>query len=144
MKHLLPLLCCVGLLTALTGCNSRSGQTGLSIEAVRLVHGANGTVTVDLVLLNPSVVAFNIASSKHTLYLNGREAGRIVIKEPSAVAAENQTSFSAPLLVDKAAVLPAEGRVSYRLETELELRLYGDSVEYAKLASLGTLTVVGK
>ncbi len=144
MKFALPFLFCLGLLAALTGCSSHTDKTGLNIEAVRLVHAADGSVNADLVLLNPSVVAFNVASSKHALYLDGRLVGHVAIKDPVGVAAQSQASLTAPLQLEKGAALPADGRAGYRLETELELRLYGETVEYTKLNASGTLTIVGK
>jgi len=116
----------------------------MSIEAVRVVRQADGSATVDLVLLNPSVVSYNIASSKHTLTLDGRVVGKLVINEPLGLPAQGQASLSSPLLTDQGVALPAGPQASYRLETELKLNLYGDSVEYTKLSAAGTLTIVAK
>ncbi|MFI5357486.1 MAG: hypothetical protein ACHQ4G_09140 [Opitutales bacterium] len=147
MKRSLPLclLLCLGLLAGLTGClSSHKQDTGLSIEVARLERAADGAITVQMILLNPSVVAFNIAGSTHKLFLDGRLAGRLTVTDPVGLAAQSQSAFSALLVPEKGVALPASGHAGYRIESELNLRLYGDSVEYTKLAAEGTVPVTAK
>ncbi len=144
-SSLVRLVLCLGFLAALTGCNTTHKQdTGLSIEVSRFERAADGTAKVQLILLNPSVMAYNIAESTHKLYLGGRYAGRLRFKEAVGLAPQNQSAMETVLLPERGFILPPTGPIDYRLETELELRLYGDTVEYTKLAATGTVAVSGR
>ena len=147
MKLTLPtcLLLCLGFIAALTGCMTTHKQdTGLSIELSALERSADGTAKAHLILLNPSVVAYNLSESKHKVYLGGQFAGVIRIKDAVGLAAQNQATMDAVLVPEKGYSLPISGRVTYRLETELQIRIYGDSVEYTKLAGAGTVSITAK
>ena len=139
------LLLALGWLALLPGCSTTHIQdTGVTIQVLRLERVADGTSTVQMLLINPSVVTFNIAESTHKLYLDGGLAGVVKITEPAGLPQQSQAMMSGSLRLDKGVTLPAGGTVHYRLESVLQIRLYGDTMETMKLSASGTAPVDAK
>lgn len=133
----LLLLCTLVLLGG--GCSSKLPPSGLEVELVKLDRAPDGVVTATLQFNNSAVLAFNIARSKHELYLNDRPAGTIDINEPLGLPQQRSLTQTGTLHVAPGG-LPA-GAASYRLESALTVLLYGDSKDTIKLSSAGTVQV---
>ena len=84
-------------------------------------------------------MAFNVASSKHQVFLNGRLAGSLEISEPLGLPAEHNMTQTGRLKLEGGA--PAPGAASYQINSALTLLLYGDTKEIQKFTSTGTVQV---
>ncbi len=143
---LIPLLALLG-----TGCSSSNTITaGLKVELTALARAGDGTTRVDWRVVNPNVVSYLLAQSTHRVYLDGVLVGTITDKDAMALPANNHSARSTLLKSDGAAAeraLAAAAAVksaSYRVESDITIRLYGDSTERSKLSSAGTVPVTTK
>jgi hypothetical protein len=86
----------------------------------------------------------------HKIYLNGTYLGTIVDNEPLGVPASSQAGRTNKLTGGDAAATrvlteaAASGSGNYRMETQITVLIYGDSVEKASLANTGTVPVTIK
>ena len=141
-KLVVPLLLAVGLLALLAGCSSPP-LTGFTIELQKIEKASDGTLLATARLVNPNVVAYNVDSSTHSLYLDGKLAGTLSTSGAEGVPAQGSVMTTAKFATAPGFVLTA-GKASYRLESVLVMRLYGDSTEKQKLTSTGTVEIVTK
>jgi hypothetical protein len=141
-KLVAPLLLAIGLLALLVGCSSPP-LTGFTIELQKIEQAADGSLIATARLVNPNVVAYNVDSSTHALYLDGKLAGTLSASGAEGVPAQNSVVTTAKFSTAPGFVLKS-GTASYRLESVLVMRLYGDSTEKQKLTSTGTVQIVTK
>jgi hypothetical protein len=96
---------------------------------------------VTIRIINPNVVAYNVAKAEHRIHLNGRLLGTVKIDRPVGVPAQNSSAQQiGSIKLDAGATLPS-GIAEYRMESELLLRLWGESTQDLELSSSGSVTV---
>lgn len=152
MKKFLTPFFLVSLLALLgTGCSSSNTITaGLRVELTGLARAGDGTTRADWRVVNPNVVSYLLAQSSHRVYLDGVFIGTITDKDAMALPAHNHSARSTTLKSDGAAAeravaaAAAAKSASYRVESDIIIRLYGDSTERSGLSSTGTVPVTTK
>ena len=134
-----------------TGCSSSNTITaGLRVELTGLARAGDGTTRADWRVVNPNVVSYLLAQSSHRVYLDGVFIGTITDKDAMALPAHNHSARSTTLKSDGAAAertltaAAAAKSASYRIESDIIIRLYGDSTERSGLSSSGTVPVTTK
>lgn len=141
MKTFLLSALWLGLLGLISGCSSGTIATvGLRVEVESIQRDGNGGATATVRIVNPNLVAYNIDQATHRILLDGRLVGTLEAKRPLGIPAQNVGLHTGALTLDKGASLAA-GSASYRLESKVVLRLYGERTEDAKLSGSGTVTV---
>ncbi len=152
MKKFLAPFFLVSLLALLgAGCSSSNTITaGLRVELTGLAHAADGTTRADWRVVNPNVVPYLLAQSSHRVYLDGVLIGTITDKDAMALPANNHSARSTALksagaAAERALAAAATAKsASYRIESDIIIRLYGDSTERSGLSSTGTVPVTTK
>jgi len=152
MKKFLTPFFLVSLLALLgTGCSSSNTITaGLRVELTGIARAGDGTTQADWRVVNPNVVSYLLAQSTHRVYLDGVLIGTITDKNAMALPAHNHSARSSLLKSDGAAAdralaaAVAAKSASYRVESDIIIRLYGDSTERSGLTSTGTVPVTTK
>ncbi len=136
----------------LTGC-SNTGQlvaTGLRVELTGIERAGDGTVSASWHVVNTNVVAYLLSHVSHKIYLNGTYLGTIEDKDPLAVPANANAGRTTRLTGGDAAAsrvlatAAASGSGNYRMESQITILIYGDSIEHAALANSGTVPVSAK
>lgn len=141
MKNLLLSALLLGLVGLLASCSSSTNATvGLRLELDSIQRDANGGATATVRFVNPNLVAYNIDSATHRIYLGDRFVGTLEVKRPLGIPAQNVGLHTGALTLDKGATIAA-GSTSYRIESKIVLRLYGERTEDAKFHGSGTVTV---
>jgi hypothetical protein len=129
---------------------SRLVSTGLGVELTGIERAGDGAVAASWRVDNPNIVAYLLSRVSHKVYLNGTYLGTIVDEEPLAVPASTNSGRTSRLTGGDAAasrVLAeaiARGSANYRMDTQLVVRIYDETVEKASLASSGTVPVTAK
>jgi hypothetical protein len=150
MKRLSAPVFLFSLLAAiLTGCinTSRIIATGLKGELTGIICGSDGTVTATWHVTNTNVVSYLFARVRSKVYVNGSYVGMIVNENPLGIPASTEVDRSGQITGSDAAakrVLAdalAHGSASYQVDTQVTVRIYGDTVEETKLSHSGTVPV---
>ncbi|HET7535188.1 MAG TPA: hypothetical protein VFJ90_01945 [Candidatus Didemnitutus sp.] len=141
-KLLTPFLAAAALITLLAGCAALP-LTGFTIELAKIERNADGSATATLRIVNPNVVAYNVESSTHTVFLDGKPAGTITVTHAEGVPAQTTVIETGTFTAAPGYTLSA-GKASYRMETNLLLLLYGDEKEKQKLSGTGTVEISTK
>jgi LEA14-like dessication related protein len=135
----------------LAGCGGPNTTTvGLKIELTRVVRQANGGAQVTWRVVNPNIVPYLLARATHHVYLDGVAVGTLDDSEALAIPAQtNQerttTLAAAGTAAEQALAAAAKaGAATYRLDSNVIVRLYGDTVEKSELHGAGTVPVSGK
>ena len=152
MKKFLTPFFLVSLLALLgTGCNSSKTITaGLKVELTAITRAGDGTTQADWRVVNPNVVSYLLAQSTHRVYLDGVLVGTIKDKDAMALPANNHSARSTalatagPAAERTLAAAAAAKSASYRVESDIIIRLYGDSTERSSLSAAGTVPVTAK
>lgn len=140
MRRLLtPFILLVALVAVFAGCSSHPPLTGLTVDLVKLERAKDGTVIATVEVVNATVLGFNIASSNHQVFLNGRLVGTMHISEPLGLPQQSTAKQSAPLRLAGGDL--TAGLASYRIESALTLLLYGDEKDIHKIVGSGTVQV---
>jgi hypothetical protein len=149
-KFLAPLFLLTLFAAFAAGCGSTGNiMVGLKTELTGIDHTAGGT-QVSWRLVNPNVVPYLVAKATHRIYLDGVLVGTIHDDETVAVPAQNNLDRRHPLqaagpAAERAlAAASAAGSASYRVESSLLIRLYGDTTEKTSLTSSGKVPFTGK
>lgn len=137
-QFVLSLFLIGGALGLLTSCSSQNTLTGLNVELTSLENSSDGSVKATVRIGNPTLVAFNIVSAEHKLIVDGRTVGTLKITQPIGMAPQTVAEHVG---VVKGASNVARGAGAYRIESKLELRLYGDNTRAIKLQGSGTVAV---
>jgi hypothetical protein len=149
MKKFLTPFLLVSLLALLgTGCSSSNTITaGLRVELTGLARAGDGTTQAEWRVVNPNVVSYLLAQSTHRVYLDGVLVGTIKDKDAMALPANNHSARSTalatagPAAERTLAAAAAAKSASYRIESDVTIRLFGDSTERSGLSSSGTVPV---
>lgn len=140
MKNaLLPLLL-LGTLALFAGCSSPNVGAGLQLELGSIERTADGGATATVRIVNPNMVAYNVATGVHTLSLGNGYTGTLTIRKPVGIPAQSTGLHTGPLVAGKGAALVG-GETSYQLESRVELTLWDDQKEDLKQRASGTVTV---
>ena len=143
-KLLFAAVLSLGLVSLLAGCgNSARPLAGLALELTSVEQTADGAVNVTVRVVNPNMVAYNIASATHRVYLQDRLVGTMKINSPTGVPAQMGIDQTGPLQLERGAQLP-NGSVRYRLDSMLVMRLWGDNTKTHKLSAVGTIAISGQ
>lgn len=141
MKNFLLSALWLGLVGLLASCSSTTNATvGLRVELESIQRDGHGGATATVRIVNPNLVAYNIDRATHRIFLGDRLVGTLEAKRPLGIPAQNVGRHSGALALDKGAALAA-GSASYRIESKVVLRLYGERTEDAKFSASGTVTV---
>ena len=142
MKKPLLSVFLVGVALALAACTTtRPGLAGLSVELVKIeVEGATARATVRYV--NPNLMAYNLAQTRHKIQI-GSWSGIAETREALGVPPQNKVEQTVTLRPERIDQLAA-GAADYRMESDLSLRLYGESRESLDLSARGQTVVVRK
>jgi hypothetical protein len=152
-RSLTPVFLLALLAAILTACTntSRIIATGLEIELTGIERASDGTVTAAWHVKNPNIVSYLFSRVSHKIQLNGTYLGLIEETEPLPVpATSNDAGRTSKLTkVDAAAnrVLTeaaSAGSASYRVDTQITILIYDDTVEKSSLTNSGTVPVKAK
>ena len=147
---LLLLAGCGLFLAGCSGFNRGVTAVGLSVELTGIERAGDGSVSVVWKLINPNVSPYLLERVSQKIYLNGTLVGTTLDTAAMAVPAQQAAGKSSPLtpagpaagrLIAEAAV---QGSASYRVETQLLIRLYGDVTDKGALSNTGSVPVTGK
>lgn len=143
MKRALLLSCSLVLFGLVAACNSpqEAAVTGLAVELASIDRAADGSTTATIRILNPNVVAYNVAEAEHEIYLNGRMVGTVNIERPTGVPARSEAATQTGVLKLRSGESLPTGTIDYRMNSELILRLWGDTTQELKVSSSGSVAV---
>jgi hypothetical protein len=153
MKRLLAPVFLLTLMAAiLPGCSNSSQliAVGLRIELTGITQASDGSVSATWHVANSNVVAYLLTRVTHKVYLDGTYLGMIVDEEPLAVPANSNAGRSNKLARGDAAAARvvaaavANGSGNYRIDTQIIIRIYGDTIEKSVLANAGSVPVTAK
>ena len=139
MKKLLALAFASVAVLFFASCSSPR-FAGLGLELTALDRAADGSVTATVRVVNSNVVAFNFSLSRHTLIVDGREIGELLISQPTGIPPQTAVEQTGTVTLKRGAELSA-GPASYRLESRIVVRLWGDRTENADLKGSGNVVV---
>jgi LEA14-like dessication related protein len=146
----LLLTCCLVFLASCSTLENRTIAVGLRVELTGITRTANGDTEVSWRLGNPNIVPYLLAETTHRIFLNGALVGELKNREAIAVPAQSSIEGTVRLVPAGAAAervlneALAAGSATYRTETELVIRLYGDETDKGKLIGSGTVKVTAK
>ncbi len=138
-KALLPLLL-LGLAMLGTGCSSTPVATGLSVELASVERTADGGATATVHIVNPNTVSYNVFSGTYRIVLGNGYTGTFAVNKPTGIPAQSKGIHTGKLVAEGPGVLSA-GDTTYRLESKIELTLWDDQKETAKLNASGSVVV---
>jgi len=99
---------------------------------------------------NSNVVAYLLTRVSHKVYLNGTYLGTILDEEPLGVPADSTAGRTHKITGGDAAAARvvsdaiAKGTGSYRVDSQIVIRIYGDTIEKSALSNSGTVPVATK
>jgi hypothetical protein len=147
----LAALACSALFLA--GCSSYDHgviTAGMGVELTGIERAADGTVTVGWNLVNPNITPYLLDHVSQKVYLNGTLVGTTLDAARMAVPAQQTTSkvsrltTAGPAADQIIAEAAAKGSAAYRVDMQLQLRLYDDLTDKATLTHAGTVPVTNK
>ena len=154
MKKLLTpfVLLLLGCLLFPSGCNNtgRIVVAGLRVETTGLERSSDGTTRVTWRMVNPNIAPYLLTRVSQKVFLNNTLVGTILDKEAMAVPAQDHASRTSRLVpagpaADRLiAEAVGQGPVSYRMEAELMIQLYGETIEKGEISGAGSVKVTGK
>jgi len=146
-KYFVPVL----LLLLLAGCSSSNTVTvGLKVELTGIARGDDGTTLVSWRIVNPNIVSYLVDETTHRIHLNGTLVGTIHEKEALAIPAQTNAIRTTKLVMSGAAAeralseAIAASPATYRTESIIIIRLYGDRTDKSSLTSAGRVPVAAK
>jgi len=153
MKKLLTPIFLAGLVAMIAAACSNTSRlivTGLEIELTGIERAADGTVSVAWQVKNPNVVSYLFSKVSHKIQLNGISVGSIEDNEPLAVPASNSAARTSKLTGLSAAAshtldeAVTAGSARYRLDSQITILIYDDTIERSALSNSGTVGVKSK
>lgn len=138
-KVLLPFLL-LGLAIFGTGCSSTPVATGLGVELASVERTADGGATATVHIVNPNTVSYNVFSGTYRIVLGNGYTGTFTVTKPTGIPAQSKGAHTGTLTPAGGAPLSA-GATTYRLESRIELTLWDDQKETAKLNASGSVVV---
>jgi len=151
-KFLTPVFLLALLAAIMTGCNNNSRliATGLRVELAGLERTGENTVSVSWHVANPNVVSYLLSHTSHKIYLNSVLLGNLVDPEPLGVPANANADRISKLTVGDATAARAladavtHGSATYRVDSQLIIRVYDETTEKSDLTNSGTVPVTTK
>jgi LEA14-like dessication related protein len=152
-RFLTPLFSLLLLATFIvTGCsnNSRIIATGLEVEVTGVERESDGSVAVSWQIKNPNIAPYMFSRLSHKIQLNGVTLGSITDLQALPVPANSNAGRTSKLTTLDAAANRAvteainAGSANYRIETQITILVYDESVEKSNLSNSGTVTVKTK
>jgi LEA14-like dessication related protein len=151
-RFLLPLCLLLSGVFFQGGCTNAGTivVVGLRVELTGIERSADGSATVTWRVQNPNVAPYLVARTNHKIYLNNTLVGSVDDREPMAVPAQSNASQTSKLVLAGAAadrlLADAAGHapVSYKVDSKIEVVIYGDSSEKGGLTGTGTVAVTNK
>lgn len=153
MKRSLPPLLLLALLASIfTACanSSRIIATGLEAKLTSIVRSSDGTVTASWHVNNPNIVSYLFSRVASKIYLNGSYVGAIVSEDPLGIPANSGVDRSGIITGSDAAAARVisdaitHGSATYRVDTQITIRIYDDTIEKSSLTNSGTVPVTAK
>lgn len=149
-KFLAPLYGAALFTLFAAGCSSNTVMVGLNTELTGIVRAGDGPTQVSWRVVNPNIVSYLVAEADHRIYLDGTLVGSTKDREPLALPAQSKVDRTSTLVPAGAtaertltAALKA-GSATYRLESTVTIRLYGEAKEKSTLTTSGTVPVAAK
>jgi hypothetical protein len=139
-KYVILTMVALALWTWPSGCASHELLQGLTVELASVERTEGGEASVTVRFVNATVVALNMASSTHKIFLNGQPVGTLTLDEPLGIPAQSTMPQTGTMKLAAGLAL-ASGETAYRLESVLSIRTYGTNKEVQKLVSTGTAAV---
>ena len=151
-RSLTPLVLFALFASAFTACtnSSRIIATGLEAKLTGIVRATDGKVTATWHVSNPNIVSYNFSRVTSKVYLNGSYVGAIVNEDPIGIAANSEAdrtgvitggdSVAAQVIADAV----AHGSATYRVDSQITILVYDDTIEKSSLTASGTVPVTGK
>ena len=147
-----PVLLLTLLAACVLGCRNTSViiATGLRVELTAITNNADGTVSASWRMVNPNIASYLLSSTSHKVYLNGVLLGTITDHEPLGVPASTSVDRASKLGAGDAAAsrtlaeAMTKGSGNYRVDSQIVIRIYDETVEKATLTNSGTVPVVAK
>ncbi len=143
-----PLTFLLVLAAFLAGCGSPNTTTvGLKVELAGVARQADGHALVTWRVVNPNIVPYLLARVSHRIYLDGTLVGSVDDREALAIPSQtNQERTTAlvsagPAAERALAAAATAGSAAYRVESNVLVRLYGDTTEKGELRGAGTVPV---
>ena len=138
--------------TCVLGCRNTSViiATGLRVELTAITNNADGTVSASWRMVNPNIASYLLSSTSHKVYLNGVLLGTITDHEPLGVPASTSVDRASKLGGGDAAAsrtlanAAAKGAGDYRVDSQIVIRIYDETIEKAVLTNSGTVPVTAK
>jgi len=141
-KAFLSVIITVAAGLLLSSCSTgRPGLAGLGVELVK-IEVAGGAAHAVVRLKNPNLIAYNIAQSRHKIELGGW-SGVAETRAPFGVPPQSTQEQRVEIGAGRIDQLPA-GAADYRLESDLKLRLYGETMESLEIQARGRVVVERK
>lgn len=140
-KAFLSVLFAIAGLLLCSCSTSRPGLAGLGVELVK-IEVSGGTAHAVVRLKNPNLIAYNLAQSRHKIELGGW-SGVAETRTPFGVPPQSTQEQRVEIGSGRIDQLPREA-TDYRLESNLKLRLYGDTMESMQITARGRVVVERK
>jgi len=130
------------------GCGGpNTAMVGLKVELSGVTRAGDGRAHVSWRIVNPNIVPYLVARTSHKVYLDGVLVGTVDDRDALAVPAQSKPQRTAPLnsagAAGDAAIAKAvaTGSASYRLESTVTIRLFGENTDKSDLTASGTVPV---
>ena len=151
-RSLTPLFLLALLASVFTACvnSSRIIATGLEAKLTSIVRSSDGTVTASWHVNNPNIVSYLFSRFASKIYLNGSYVGAIVSEDPLGIPANSEVDRSGIITGGDAAAARVisdaitHGSATYRVDTQITIRIYDDTIEKSSLTNSGTVPVTAK
>ncbi len=151
-RSLTPLFLLALLASIFTACvnSSRIIATGLEAKLTSIVRSSDGTVTASWHVNNPNIVSYLFSRVASKIYLNGSYVGALVSEDPLGIPANSEVDRSGIITGGDAAAARVisdaitHGSATYRVDTQITIRIYDDTIEKSSLTNSGTVPVTAK
>lgn len=141
MKNLIfPLFLLVATLAVSSGCSSPPPMAGMRLELTAVERTSDGRTVATVLISNPNLVAYNLVRVSHRIQFGSGATGTLDITQPTGVPAQNSAVQTGTLELDRGAALSA-GTDTYRMDSRVVLRLYGERTDNTKISSSGQVVV---
>jgi hypothetical protein len=139
MNLLRSLLVLTALASFLTGCSTPNRAAGLYFELGSITRDAQGEPVATVRIVNPNVIAYNVARTSHRVFLQDRLVG-IVDLEGQGVPQQSVLEQSGKIKLERGAMLPS-GSVPYRLDSLVTVRVRAEQTERLSFRNSGVVSL---
>lgn len=127
-----------------------TAMVGLNVELAAVSRSGDGKVEATWRVLNPNIVPYLVARAEHRIYLDNvligtvNDRGALAVPSQSKGERVSAVTLAGPAAEQAVAAAVTAGSASYRLESEVTIRLYGDQTDKTDLRAAGTVPVTAK